>query len=219
MDRRTFLQTSIAAATVAASSPVWAAEGHHVDRVGLQLYTVRDLMKKDFEGTIAKVAQTGYKEVEFAGYFGKSPQDVRKILDANNLTSPSEHVAYDVVEKKWPETLEAAHALGQKFVVCPWIEVSQRKEADGWKRAADLFNRAGEASQKAGIQFAYHNHAFEFKPSPALGGTLVYFNPCPGRFPLVHVKDWSSKGPGAYDYEGATGPSSKPGHLVDPGQG
>jgi sugar phosphate isomerase/epimerase len=249
MNRRTFIETSIAAA-VLASRPAWAAETHQIDRVGLQLYTVRDLMKKDFEGTLAKVAQIGYKEVEFAGYFGKSPQDVRKILDANKLTSPSEHVPYDTVEKKWPETLEAAHAIGQTFVVCPWIEVSQRKEADGWKRAAELFNHAGEAAQKAGIQFAYHNHAFEFEPSQALGGKLPYdfllaetdpklvklemdlcwitvgghdpleyFNRYPGRFPLVHVKDWSTKGPGGNDYGGATGAASKPGHIVDPGQG
>jgi sugar phosphate isomerase/epimerase len=249
MNRRTFIETSMAAA-VLVSRPAWAAEAHQIDRVGLQLYTVRDLMKKDFEGTIAKVAQVGYKEVEFAGYFGKSPQDVRKILDANKLTSPSEHVPYDTVEKKWPETLEAAHTLGQTFVVCPWIEVSQRKEADGWKRAAELFNHAGEEAQKAGIQFAYHNHAFEFEPSQALGGKLPYdfllaetdpklvklemdlcwitvgghdpleyFNRYPGRFPLVHVKDWSTKGPGGNDYGGATGAASKPGHIVDPGQG
>ena len=125
MNRRTFIGTSIATAVVA-SRPAWSAEAHRIERIGLQLYTVRDLMKKDFEGTIAKVAQVGYKEVEFAGYFDKSPQEVRKILDANNLTSPSEHVAYNIVEKKWPETLEAAHTLGQTFVVCPWIEVSQR---------------------------------------------------------------------------------------------
>jgi len=249
MNRRTFIETSIAAA-VLASRPAWAAETHQIDRVGLQLYTVRDLMKKDFEGTIAKVAQIGYKEVEFAGYFGKSPQDVRKILDTNKLASPSEHVPYDTVAKKWPETLEAAHAIGQTFVVCPWIEVSQRKEADGWKRAAELFNRAGEEAQKAGIQFAYHNHAFEFEPAEALGGKLPYdfllaetdpklvklemdlcwitvgghdpleyFNRYPGRFPLVHVKDWSTKGPGGNDYGGATGAASKPGHIVDAGQG
>jgi sugar phosphate isomerase/epimerase len=249
MNRRTFIETSIAAA-VLASRPAWAAETHHIDRVGLQLYTVRDLMKKDFEGTIAKVAQVGYKEVEFAGYFGKSSQDVRKILDANQLASPSEHVPYETVAKKWPETLEAAHTLGQTFVVCPWIEVSQRKEADGWKRAAELFNHAGEEAQKAGIQFAYHNHAFEFEPSQALGGKLPYdfllaetdpklvklemdlcwitvgghdpleyFNRYQGRFPLVHVKDWSTKGPGGNDYGGATGAASKPGHIVDPGQG
>src|SRR5260370_34149157 len=64
--------------------------------------------------------------------------------------------------------------MGQKFVVCPWIEIPQRKEPDGWKRAAALFNQAGEAAQKPGIQFAYHNHAFEFEPSEALGGKLPY---------------------------------------------
>src|SRR5260370_32515431 len=118
MNRRTFIATSIAAA-VAGTRPAWSAETFHIDRAGLQLYTVRDLMKKDFEGTIAKVAQVGYKEVEFAGYFGKSPQDVRKILDTNQLASPSEHVPYDTVEKKWPETLQAAPAIGQTFVVSP----------------------------------------------------------------------------------------------------
>ena len=249
MNRRTFIGTSIAAA-VAASRPAWPAETQHIKRVGLQLYTVRDLMKKDFEGTIAKVAQIGYKEVEFAGYFDHSPQDVRAILQKDGLTSPSTHVGYDIVEKKWNETLDTAHAIGHKFVVCPWVEPSQRKEADGWKRAAALFNKAGEAAQKAGIQFAYHNHAFEFEPSEPLGGKLPYdfllentdpklvkmemdlcwitvggrdpvkyFDKYPGRFPLVHVKDWTSKGPGGSDYGGATGGSRKPGHIADVGQG
>src|SRR5258708_21460139 len=107
-------------------------------RVGLQLYTVRDLMKTDFEGTIGKVAQTGYKEVEFAGYFDHSPQDVRAILQKEGLTSPSMHVGYDIVEKKWSETLDTAHTIGQKFIVCPWVEPSQGKEADGWESAAAL---------------------------------------------------------------------------------
>jgi sugar phosphate isomerase/epimerase len=249
MNRRTFIGTSIAAA-VATSRPAWPAETHHIERVGLQLYTVRDLMKKDFDSTIAKVAEIGYKEVEFAGYFGKSPQEVRKILDGNKLTSPSEHVPYDTIEKKWPETLEAAHTIGQKFIVCPWIDITQRKEGDGWKHAAEAFNRAGEAAQKAGIQFAYHNHAFEFEPSDTLGGKMPYdfllentdpklvkmemdlcwitvggqdpvkyFDRYPGRFPLVHVKDWTTKGPGGNDYGGATGASKKPGHMTDVGQG
>ncbi len=186
----------------------------------------------------------------FIGTSIATPQDVRKILDANKLVSPSEHVPYDTVEKKWPEALEAAHTIGQTFVVCPSIDAAQRKEPDGWKRAAELFNHAGEAARKAGIQFAYHNHAFEFEPSEALGGKVPYdfllaetdpqlvkmemdlcwitvgghdpaeyFNRYPGRFPLVHVKDWSTKGPGGKDYGGATGAASKPGHIVDPGQG
>jgi sugar phosphate isomerase/epimerase len=249
MNRRTFIGTSVAAA-VAASRPAWSAETHHIERVGLQLYTVRDLMKKDFEGTIAKVAQIGYKEVEFAGYYGRSPQEVLGILQKDGLTSPSAHVGYDIVEKQWSETLDTAHAIGHGFVVCPWIDARQRKTQDGWKSAAELFNRAGEAAQKAGIQFAYHNHAFEFEPSEALGGKMPYdfllentdaklvkmemdlcwitvggqdpvkyFDHYPGRFPLVHVKDWTSKGPGGNDYGGATGASKKPGHMTDVGQG
>jgi sugar phosphate isomerase/epimerase len=253
MDRRTFIGTSVAAsvgAAVAASRPAWSAEAHHIAPVGLQLYTVRELMKKDFDGTIAKVAQVGYKEVEFAGYFGRTPQEVRGILAKDGLTAPSAHFGYDIVEKMWSETLDTAHTIGHKFVVCPWVDVKQRKEADGWKRAAALFNRAGESAQKAGIQFAYHNHAFEFEPSETLGGKMPYdfllentdpklvkmemdlcwitvggqdpvkyFDRYPGRFPLVHVKDWSTKGPGGDDYGGATGGAKKPGHMTDVGQG
>src|SRR6202521_3064770 len=113
MNRRTFIGTSIAATLAAAAKPAWAADtAHSIDRVGVQLYTVRDAMKTDFEGTIAKVAAVGYKEVEFAGYFGHSPNDVRAILDKLGLASPSCHVGYDVGEKKWPETLVAAKIVG-----------------------------------------------------------------------------------------------------------
>src|SRR5882757_7115721 len=81
LDRRTFLGTgAIAAAAVLAPRLTWAAETQKIDKVGVQLYTVRDDMKRDFEGTIAKVASIGYKEVEFAGYFDHTPQQVRAIL-------------------------------------------------------------------------------------------------------------------------------------------
>jgi sugar phosphate isomerase/epimerase len=252
MKRRTFIETSIATAIVsaAAGSSTWAAESvHHIDRVGLQLYTVRDLMKNDFDGTIAGVAQIGYKEVEFAGYFGKSAKETRAVLDKNGLTSPSEHTPYADIEKKWPATLEAAHIVGQKYIVCPWIEKSQRT-AEGWKNAAELFNRAGEASQKAGIQFCYHNHGFEFEKTEGLGGKLpydylltetdpklvkmemdlcwitvagqdpvAYFNQFPGRFPLVHVKDWSKQGAAPADYATAVGHAVKEGHIANVGAG
>lgn len=241
MNRRTFIGTSVAA-TLVASRPAWSATTHKIENLGVQLYTVRDAMKSDFEGTIAKVAAIGYREVEFAGYFDHSPKEVREILDRHHLTSPSEHVPYATVQDKWQETLDAAHIVGQKFIVCPWIEESQRDSMDGWKRAADLFNHAGEASKKAGIQFAYHNHTFEFKSSKALGGKipydflltqtdpalvkmemdlcwitvagsdpLTYFDKYPGRFPLVHVKDWSK------DEHGSMG--EKEGQMADVGSG
>jgi sugar phosphate isomerase/epimerase len=175
-------------------------------------------MKKDFESTIAKVASIGYKEVEFAGYFGHTSQQVRAILDKNGLTSPSCHVEYKVLApEQWPSQLESAKTIGQGYIVNPWIPEELRKTDDDWKKAADTFNRAGEAGKKAGIQFAYHNHWFEFLPvngklpydmllemcdpnlvkmeldlcwiTVAGADPLQYFGRYPGRFPLVHVKD------------------------------
>jgi sugar phosphate isomerase/epimerase len=182
MNRRKFIGTSVAAAALTAAQPSWAADSiHQINRVGIQLYTVRAAMKTDFAGTIAKVAATGYKEVEFAGlfsadggYFGRSPKEVRAILDSNGLVSPSTHAGYDVVEKKWPEALEAANIVGHKYIICPWIDEKQRARPGGWKRAVELFNRAGEASKKAGVQFGYHNHSFEFDPALSLDGKLPY---------------------------------------------
>ena len=265
MNRRTFIGTSLAATLSAAAKPAWAAAPlnpgfakanpenptHQIDRIGLQLYTVRAAMKKDFAGTIAKVAATGYKEVEFAGYFDHSPKDVRELLDKNGLVSPSCHVGYDVVEKKWPETLEAAKIVGHSYIICPWIDEKQRAEPGGWKRAADLFNKAGEESQKAGIQFGYHNHSFEFQPAEILGGKLPYdfllaetdpklvvmemdlcwisvagqnpidyFEKYPGRFSLVHVKDWVKDSTHSSGYQGAMGQTVRyNGHMADVGQG
>jgi len=87
MNRRTFL-TALAAASLAARKTAGAS----ISRVGLQLYTVRVALEKDFDGTLAKIAAIGYKEVEFAGYFGRTPQQVRDALKANGLTSPAAHV-------------------------------------------------------------------------------------------------------------------------------
>jgi len=250
MKRRTFIESSLATAAVLAANPRWAAASEHeIKKVGLQLYTVRSEMPKDFEGTIAKVASTGYKEVEFAGYFDHSPKDVRAILDKNGLTSPSQHIPYDVVEKKWPETLDASHVVGHKYIVCPWLDEKQRNP-EGWKRAAELFNKAGEASQKAGIQFCYHNHSFEFTPMEGTDGKLAYdvllaqtdpkfvkmemdlcwisvagkdpvayFEKYPGRFPLVHVKDYVNDPNATSSYAGATGSVEFKGRLADVGKG
>lgn len=174
MNRRKFIETSLSCAALASFPFKASAATHRIAKVGMQLYTARDAMKTDFDGTLAKVAAIGYKEVEFAGYFGHTPKQVRAAIDKNGLAAPSCHVDYAVVEKKWDETIEAAHTIGHRFIVCPWIDESQRKSADGYKRAADLFSKAGEISKKAGIQFAYHNHTFEFQSDPNLGGKMPY---------------------------------------------
>lgn len=174
MNRRTFLESSLATGILASLPAATLAATHQINKVGVQLYTVRDLMKTDFAGTIAKVASIGYKEVEFAGYYDHSPKDIRAILDQVGLTAPSCHVGMDVVENHWPETIDAAHTIGHTFIVCPWIDEKIRTSPDGWKRVAESFNKAGETSKAAGIQFGYHNHTFEFMPDANLGGKLPY---------------------------------------------
>jgi sugar phosphate isomerase/epimerase len=159
LDRRTFL-----AALAAALVPSTRGSAAAIDRIGAQLYTVREALTKDFEGTLAKVASIGYTEVEFAGYQGRTPQQVRDSLKQHGLAAPAAHVDYPSVVEKWPQVLEAASTIGHTYLVNPWIDESIRKQPDAWKRIAETFNRAGEMSRKAGIQFAYHNHHFEFAP-------------------------------------------------------
>jgi sugar phosphate isomerase/epimerase len=223
MNRRTFLETAatISAATLFSSRFGWAAGEHKINKVAVQLYTVRDLMKDDFEGTIAKVAQIGYKEVEFAGYFGRTAQQVKDILTKNGLTAPSTHVQYDELDDKFQSGIEFSKTVGMSYIICPWIPEDVRKSPDIWKQASEKFNKCGEQTKKAGMQFGYHNHWFEFLPIDgklpydellkdcdaslvkmemdlcwiiAAGGEPVkYFEKYPGRFPLVHVKDLKTK--------------------------
>ena len=215
MNRRTFLE-AVTAATLLAQRLSGAAESRKIEKIGLQLYTVRDQMKEDFDGTLAKVAGIGYREVEFAGYFERAPKDVKASLDRAGLVSPSAHFNSSYLGDKWPGVLESAGVIGQQYVVCSSVEEKLRQQPGAWQRIAEMFNQAGEAARKAGIQFAYHNHSFEFTPVDGklpydilLDGTdpnlvkmemdlywtvnagadpLAYFDRYPGRFALVHVK-------------------------------
>ena len=235
--RRTFLATIGVAALGIASRNAEAAGAvlaprRKLKKVGLQLYTVRDMMKADLPGTLHKVAAIGYKEVEFAGYFGQTPAQIRVLLHRDGLTSPSTHVPIDILEKDAPKAFADAKTIGHEWVTLPWLPEERRKTADDWKRFATLFNQLGGQAKAAGLRFAYHNHNFELAPvdgtrpldillsgtDPSLvdfemdlywvvfagGDPLDFFNRYPKRFKLVHVKD--SGGP----------PDNK---MVDVGQG
>jgi sugar phosphate isomerase/epimerase len=221
IDRRWFLGAG-AGSVILGATRASNAESRRIGDIGVQLYTVRRELQRDFQGTLLKIAALGYREVEFVELFGRSPAAVRGMLDRQGLVAPSSHVNYDALGDRWPEALEAAKILGQSHVVCPWIDAELPRKPDVWKRAAEVFNRAGEASKKLGIQFAYHNHDFEFTPvegrlpydillaetDPELvkmevdlywitkGGQdpVEYFDRHPGRFPLVHVKDMDHRG-------------------------
>ncbi|HCU10581.1 MAG TPA: sugar phosphate isomerase/epimerase [Gemmatimonadetes bacterium] len=224
--RRTFLATLGVAAIGIASRDALAdgvllAPHRKLKKVGLQLYTVRDLMKADLPGTLRKVAQIGYKEVEFAGYFGRSPTQIRALLKQNGLTSPSSHIGLDILEKDSVRAFADAKAIGHQWVTMPYIPEERRKTVDDWNKIIDLLNQLGPQAKAEGLRLAYHNHDFEIRPvdgvrpldmmlsktDPALvdfemdlywvvfggGDPLDFFNRYPKRFALVHVKD--SAGP------------------------
>ena len=219
-DRRSFLAT-LGTAALALTLPGCrvvnaSSTRRKLRRIGLQLYTVRDEMKRDLPGTLARVAQVGYLEVEFAGYFGRTPDEIRAILQANHLTSPSSHVGYPD-PATWPRLVDEAKAAGHTYVTCPWIPEESRRSADDYRRVAEGFNRAAQRAKEAGLRFAYHNHDFEFRPVDGAvpfdlllsstdrslveyemdlywvvkGGhdPVEYFEKYPGRFTMVHVKD------------------------------
>jgi len=226
MDRRTFIASTTAAALASMNRFSWAAAEHRIQKIGLELYTVRAALDKDFAATIARVAKVGYKEVELAQFFAHlpefnpSPKEARKILDDNGLASPVSHVPYSALSpENLPKVIDGAKILGHSYIVNPSIDRAVLKEPDGWKRAAENFNRAGETTKKADIQLGYHNHVEEFKPLPdgklpydvllaetdpkllkmemdigwiheAGADPIAYFEKYPGRFPLVHVKDF-----------------------------
>ena len=144
------------------------------DRIGLQLYSVRDLMKADVPGRSPRSRPSGSRRSSSPVSSDKSPKDVRAALDKNGLTAPAAHVDWVTMDTKLAETVEAAKVLGHRFLIIPWIGEEERKQPDIWKKAADLFNRVGAQTARAGIQFAYHQHGFEFVPADSLGGKLPY---------------------------------------------
>ena len=219
-------RTVVAAAAVGAlrmALPDGATAGiRRLQPVGLQLYTVRDLMKADFEGTLAAVAKVGYKEVEFAGYFGRTPGQVKDALKAAGLSAPSAHVPLPGNDSEWSGTIETAAEIGLKYLVVPSVPKEERTTLADWQKLAKRFNELGEATRKHGIRFAYHNHEYEFVmtgnrlPYVVLleetdkslvefemdlfwirkGGQdpVAYFKRFKGRFPMVHVKDMTLDG-------------------------
>lgn len=190
--------------------------------LGIQLYTLRSEMRRHVAETLSGVAEIGYREVEFAGYFEHSPSEIREILNATGLSAPAGHVGIDPTLDGWSATLEAAATIGHENVVVASVPREMRGSLDDWRRTADLFNRAGEAAKAAGIQFAYHNHDFEFEmidgqvpfdvlceeADPELvkieldlfwiihggGDPLAFFERWPGRVPMVHAKGRTADG-------------------------
>ncbi len=225
--RRSFLKTSaMLSAGLLVAPKLFAYDKKYI---GLQLYTVRDAMAKDVAGTLAKVAQIGYNSVE-AGYgdgkfYGLDGKAFGALLKQNNLVMPSCHYqlgeasadAKGTILNGWDKAVDDAAAVGLKYMVCAWLAPTERGSLDHYKKLAEDFNKAGETCKKAGIQFCYHNHDFEFIQedgkypyetlldnsdknlvkmeidlywlTKANQDPIALIDKHPGRFPLWHVKD------------------------------
>lgn len=202
--------------------------------IGLQLYTVRDAMDNDPMAALQKVAKIGFNSLEGATYtgsqlfYGMKAEDWKAAINNLGLIMPSNHYVVGLAERNgipvngtilhgWEKAVDDAAAAGIKFMVCAYLAPNERQNIDAYKSLAQTFNKAGERCKKAGIQFCYHNHDFEFQPlnaqipyevllketdadllkmeldlywaTKAKYDPVQLFNEYPGRFPLWHVKD------------------------------
>lgn len=220
VSRRHFLRkTALGGTAVAASAivPDWLSANPYGLPIGIQVYTVRDELAKDPLGTLKRIAAIGYKEVELGDFFGKTPAQFRDLMKEVQLEAPASHYDFKQLGQGWEKAIEFAHAVDLKFMVISALEDADRKSLDGFKKAAAAFNKAGEQTAKAGIQFCYHNHNFEFtRFADTLGYDVLlketdpkhvrfeldcfwmthaghdpvkYSESSPGRFPLLHIKD------------------------------
>lgn len=234
MNRREFIQTTSLAAAGAILLPSFAL----VDKkkIGLQLYSLRDLMPKDPKGTLKMVADLGYKEVETYGYgdgklFGLSAKEFGSYAKSLGLKIPSGHYstgqsrpdAKGTLTNDWERAVADAKELGQEYMIIAWLDPSERKSLDDYKKVCELINKGSETCKKYGIRIGYHNHEFEFLKLEdqvpydlmlaqldkkdismeldlywtafAQVNPLDYFAKYPGRFEQWHVKDMDKNDP------------------------
>ncbi|MGV8091959.1 MAG: TIM barrel protein [Mangrovibacterium sp.] len=193
--------------------------------VGIQLYTIRDAMAADVPGTLKKVSDIGYKNLELAGYsdgkfYGYAPAEFRKMVNDLGMDVISSHTQVEAagITMDNAKIMADAHAeLGVKYCVQPWVEEVDRN-IESYKKMIGDWNQVGGVMKNAGIQFAYHNHNFEFVTidgivpyydifMPEMDANLItmeidlfwaskagqdpvaMFNKYPGRFQLFHLKD------------------------------
>lgn len=188
--------------------------------IALQLYTIRDEAERDFAGTVKRVAEIGYKQVEFAGYGGLSASDMAALLADNGLKAISSHVGINALEADSDKEFSYCLTIGSPYLVVPWIGPEWRG-AEGLPKLAEKLNTYGKAAHERGLKLGYHNHNFEFEEKVdgkylldrlaeltdpqyvvleldtfwvAYAGVdpVAYLRNHPGRIPLVHLKDMTT---------------------------
>ena len=216
--RRDFLLRSTAFTAGSLLLPSFTYAPNKSQNFGVQLYSFRNEMAEDAIATLKQIASLGFKEIETARsqkghYYGLGPAEMKSVCDHLDMNLKSGHVHLD---DKWQQTMEEAVESGQEYLICSSMP-SEGQNVDNYKKVAEEFNKAGEACQKLGLKFGYHNHEYEFETENNqvlydvllsnteadlvymeldLGWVVVagkdpldYFKKYPGRFPLWHLKD------------------------------
>lgn len=134
-----------------------------MERIGLQLYSIKELTAVDFIGTLEKVAKIGYEGVEFAGYFNTASKELKKALDGFGLKAAGSHIGVDEIKKDINGLIEYSLEINSPYIICPGLPEEMCNNKEAYKRTADLFNQVGQKCCEHGLKFGYHNHDFEFK--------------------------------------------------------
>jgi len=228
MDRRKFIQTASMGAAAFTLLPSLLTGCKAETGIGLQLYTLRDVIMSDVKGILTSVAAMGYTEAETYGYkegklFGMPVAEYGAFMKSIGIKTVSGHYGIDLTVNDWDQSCEDAKSIGQDYVVVPWLDKKYYSTLDELKNTCENLNKAGEVAKKYGLQFGYHNHAFEFEMVgdktvfetmlEMLDPNLVtwemdiywvvraghdpvkYFEKYPDRFSLWHVKDMDKTNP------------------------
>ncbi len=185
--RRTFIKQSALLAASVAVMPNIACTPTQRKEIGIQLYSLRDIIDKDVKGIIGKIAEIGYKQVETFGYTKKSgfwgldAQSFSELLKQNGLNSPSGHFDFGNYMQSNKSTqiydyIEAANILGSKYITVPYLQPALTKTADDFKTVAERLNEAAKICKNNGLKLAYHNHDFEFKGIGDTNGYEILLN-------------------------------------------
>ncbi len=184
--RRNFLKVSGAAALSAWTIPY--AQAATIKNIGIQLYTLRDVIEKDTKNVLTQLSKAGYKELEAYGidsgsFFGKSASEFKKMVTDLGMKTVGSHAmpdvqfdkdvkdGLDVVVPNWKKAVATAREGGLTYITCPYWKEEHRQSAEDYKKAAAIINLLGEYAVEQGLKFTYHNHDFEFKK---IGDTDFY---------------------------------------------
>ena len=132
-------------------------------KIGLQLYSIKEIASRNFLGAIEQAAVSGYDGVEFAGFFETPAKKVLKCLEDNGIVPCGSHTSIDIITGDFNKTVEYNKAIGNDYIVIPWIPEEMRNSREAWLFTAEKFNELNEKLKKYAMKLGYHNHAFEFE--------------------------------------------------------